>query len=156
MCLRLQMKHCGNINLWEIMAKAIHAAAQQLMNVVHGKGTIAIYHSIWMRWKNISNMRAFLISFYIFHYFHRINYAISLSPGCLSWKDEFRRLYFLTPWDGNMNDDASPKGQRPPPWIDNCIKDGCESNQYSPETIKTAHYGKVSCNTYIFPDFFEK
>ena len=105
---------------------------------------------------NISNMRAFLISFYIFHYFHRINYAISLSPGCLSWKDEFRRLYFLTPWDGNMNDDASPKGQRPPPWIDNCIKDGCESNQYSPETIKTAHYGKVSCNTYIFPDFFEK
>ena len=101
------------------------------------------------------NMRAFLISFYIFHYFHRINYAISLSPGCLSWKDEFRRLYFLTPWDGNMNNDASPKGQRPPPWIDNCIKDGCESNQYSPETIKTAHYGKVSCNTYIFQTFLK-
>ena len=141
----LQMKHCGSINLWEVTAKPIHAAAPQMMNVVHGKGTIIINHSIWMRWKI-----AFLISCYILHYFHRINHAISLSPGCLSWKDEFRRLYFLTPWDGNINNNGSPKGQRPPPWIDNCIKDGCESNQYSPETIKTAHYGKVTCNTYIF------
>ena len=146
------MKHCGNINLWEIMAKPIHAAAQQMMNVVHGKGTIVINQSLWMRW----NMRASLISCYFLHYFQRINHAISLSPGCLSWKDEFRRLYFLTPWDGNMNNDASPKGQRPPPWIDNCIKDGCESNQYSPETIKTAHYGKVFCNTLIFSNFYIK
>ena len=150
------MKHCGNINLWEIMAKPIHAAAQQMMHVVHGKGTIVINHSFWMRWKNISNMTAFLISCYILHYSQRINHAISLSPGCLSWKDEFRRLYFLTPWDGNMNNDASPKGQRSPPWIDNCIKDGCESNQYFPETIKTAHYGKVSCNTYFFFRLFWK
>ena len=67
-------------------------------------------------------MRASLISCYFLHYFQRINHAISLSPGCLSWKDEFRRLYFLTPWDGNINNDASPKGQRPPPWIDNCMK----------------------------------
>ena len=48
------MKHCGNINLWEIMAKPIHAAAQQMMKVVHGKGTIVINQSLWMRWKIIS------------------------------------------------------------------------------------------------------
>ena len=100
--------------------------------------------------RNEKNMRASLISCYILLYFHRNNHAISLSPGCLSWKDEFRRLYFLTPWDGNINNNGSPKGQRPPPWIDNRIKYGCDSNQYSPETIKTAHYGKVSCNTYGF------
>ena len=66
MCLRMQMKHCGNINLWEIMAKPIHAAAQQMMNVVHGKGTIIINHSIWMRWKKHESMHDILLHFTLF------------------------------------------------------------------------------------------
>ena len=48
------------------MAKPIHAAAQQMMNVVHGKGTIIINHSIWMRWKKHESILDILLHFTLF------------------------------------------------------------------------------------------
>ena len=76
-----------------------------------------------------------------------ISQNISLPPGSLSWKEEFRRLYFLAPWNGtqNMNNDLNTQGALE--WYAKYKKEGVENQCHlqCPEIINNAHYGKVLC-----------
>ena len=68
---------------------------------------------------------------------------IGLSPGCLSWKEEFRRLYFLAPWNGISCETNAPEAQGSMKWFSNFAGKHENSNPNCPETISNAHYGKV-------------
>ena len=66
-----------------------------------------------------------------------------LPPGCLSWKEEFRRLYFLAPWNGTQNANRECKTDSALK-LDSKYKGGTnQSDPYCPENLSNAHYGKV-------------
>ena len=68
---------------------------------------------------------------------------IGLSPGCLSWKDEFRRLFFLSPWSGINMEEKVPEAQGSLKWFTNYAGKQAQYDPRCPETICKAHYGKV-------------
>ena len=72
----------------------------------------------------------------------RLN-EIGLSPGCLSWKDEFRRLFFLSPWSGINMEEKVPEAQGSLKWFTNYAGKQTQYDPRCPETICNAHYGKV-------------
>ena len=68
---------------------------------------------------------------------------IGLSPGCLSWKDEFRRLYFLAPWNGINAENNGTEAQGSMKWFSDYAGKHLQYDPRCPETICNAHYGKV-------------
>ena len=68
---------------------------------------------------------------------------IGLSPGCLSWKEEFRRLYFLAPWHGIDSERNASEAQGSLKWFTNYAKKEEQRHPHCPETLNNAHYGKV-------------
>ena len=78
----------------------------------------------------IITLHASYISQFIFS---NKEHTLTLPPGSLSWKDEFRRLYYTTPWNGIQNSAE-----------DTFLNDDSQQNKYaSPEMLKSDHYGKV-------------
>ena len=84
---------------------------------------------------------------FIFHYpkpFYKIRLNhIGLSPGCLSWKEEFRRLYFLAPWNGINAENNAAEAQGSMKWFSDYAGKNEQYDPRCPETISNAHYGKV-------------
>ena len=68
-----------------------------------------------------------------------------MSPGCLSWKEEFRRLYFLAPWNGSQSTNNNASAQGAMEWYAQYKKEDVENlcHLNCPEIIDNAHYGKV-------------
>ena len=98
--------------------------------------------------------KTYIIDFYrqpknsfIFHYpkpFYKIRLNhIGLSPGCLSWKEEFRRLYFLAPWNGINAENNAAEAQGSMKWFSDYAGKNEQYDPRCPETISNAHYGKV-------------
>ena len=74
-----------------------------------------------------------------------ISQNISLPPGSFSWKEEFRRLYFLAPWNGTQNMNNNINAQGALEWYAKYKKEDVENqcHLHCPEIIDNAHYGKV-------------